>query len=350
MAAALVGGLALLSIRAAAHSARESQDPGSSGAVRSYERRADGALRITDVRGSSAQNPIFSPDGSRLMYTRFLDGYNEGPSELLRLDVATGQEAVVVPAGGFNKVMSPSGGWVGNRIAYSSDEQGIDEVFVAVDDGSAAQRVTERYKGASSIEPVVHPRNPDKIAFEVAPRGSRAAHQLALVELDRARRVTDLTDDPRFDNRLPAFSPDGERLLFQRTEAGTDNWQVYVARMELDPVPRLLDVQRVSPSMADAYTDNAWSQDGRFILSSTTHGGLALPNVVAIAADGSGLAIRVTSSLDREDGAPSASPDGRWIAFESHIDEDEDSPTQIWIIPSPLASVTPGSVARSGAN
>ena len=54
--------------------------------------------------------------------------------------------------------------------------------------------------------------------------------------------------------------------------------------------------------------------------------------------------VRITYSDEREDGAPSVSPDGRWAAFESHRAEDEDSPTDLWII-----SVPPvlGTTARS---
>jgi len=54
--------------------------------------------------------------------------------------------------------------------------------------------------------------------------------------------------------------------------------------------------------------------------------------------------VRITYSDDREDGAPAVSPDGRWVAFESHRTEDEDSPTDLWIIAVPPALAT---MARS---
>jgi Tol biopolymer transport system component len=41
---------------------------------------------------------------------------------------------------------------------------------------------------------------------------------------------------------------------------------------------------------------------------------------------------RITFASDREDGAPSFSPDGSSVAFESHRGADEEKPASIWII------------------
>jgi TolB protein len=77
-----------------------------------------------------------------------------------------------------------------------------------------------------------------------------------------------------------------------------------------------------------------------WIVYSSRHGGLSLPNLFAVSSGG-GSPMRVTFSDASEDGAPSWSPDGKSIAFESHYDADEDSPTSLWLIAVP-AQITAG--------
>jgi TolB protein len=59
-----------------------------------------------------------------------------------------------------------------------------------------------------------------------------------------------------------------------------------------------------------------------------------MPNIYIVSTEG-GEPLRVTHSDTAEDGAPSWSPGGRWIAFESHIVQDEDTPSALWIIAAP---------------
>jgi len=57
-------------------------------------------------------------------------------------------------------------------------------------------------------------------------------------------------------------------------------------------------------------------------------------NIFLVSADGSTV-VRATNNPGEEDGAPTMSPDGQWIYFESHRAAcDDDSPSQIWRIPS----------------
>jgi cysteinyl-tRNA synthetase len=59
-----------------------------------------------------------------------------------------------------------------------------------------------------------------------------------------------------------------------------------------------------------------------------------VPNIFIVSSEG-GTTIRVTHDDTHEDGAPSWSPDGQWIAFESHLGQGEDTPTALWLIAAP---------------
>ena len=129
------------------------------------------------------------------------------------------------------------------------------------------------------------------------------------------------------DDRQPNWSPDGDRILFQRHTPASENWDIYTIASDGS------SLQQVTTSpLSD--TDASWSPDGHWIVYSSDDGGLLVPNILIIPADG-GDPIRVTYEISNEDGAPSWSPDGQWIAFESHPGQDEDSPSALWLIAVP---------------
>jgi TolB protein len=304
--------------------------------------RTDGAERLTRSESDrSCQNPSFSPDGRFLLFTRFLDGYNHGPSELVVLDLGNRVETVIVPAGDSDNVNAPAFAWVGGLVCWASDRGGAaEEVYAARADGTGIRRVTRHPASEGGlIEPSFNPLDTAKIVLE-AGRNGTAPHWIALAETDRGGRVTALTLDERFDDRLPAWSPDGARICFQRASRFRDDWRTWTAevRFSADEPPALAGSSPLEQP-AGHHTDNSWSADGRFILSSSD--ALSeIPNIVAFPVPG-GEPVAVTRSASAEDGAPSASPDGLWIAFESHRGPGEDAPSDIWRIPNPLFRTTP---------
>ncbi|HHH39041.1 MAG TPA: hypothetical protein ENK50_05640, partial [Sedimenticola sp.] len=87
------------------------------------ETRADGALRLTDPPGgASDQNPAFSPDGRFMIFTRFDNGYNRGPSGLYRIDLSSGETVRLTPPEDQDNVNLPGGSWnrVKKRIVFAS--------------------------------------------------------------------------------------------------------------------------------------------------------------------------------------------------------------------------------------
>lgn len=300
--------------------------------------RGDNAVQLTFSKGTaSCQNPAFSPDGKSILYTRFSNGYNKGPSELIIINLKTREEHVLISSSEFDNVNSPGPSWVDGKITWSSDQANDkEEIFIVDEDGSNKTQVTKHPKKKwLYFEPVFNPKNPKKIVFEMASRNDRF-HYIALLELDKGNRVTYLFKNRKYDARLPNWSWDGKMILFQRARIKRDNWRIYYGKIDFSGAKPVLNKLRKLRQPNSANTDNSFWSDNRFVLSSTANGG-EIPHIWAISVRGLDP-VRVSDGRLFEDGAPSASPDGKWVAFESHREaKDENSPSAIWIIDAPKA-------------
>ena len=298
-------------------------------------KRQDNAIKIASFSKYSCQNPVFSPDGQYLVYTRFLRGYNIGPSELVKIKIDGSAEKIIVSASDADNVNVPQGSWVKNKICFSSDRGGgADEIWIVNDDGSYLEQISfhEEKDGIYYIEPVFNPKNTDLIAFEYVKgeNDANAIHRIALLNVNTGS--IKLLTDTTYDDRLPGWSHDGKKILFQRNEYGQDEgWKIYVADIDTEKSNPLSNIHSISYGNSDD-TDCSWSFDDKYILSSSNHGGLEEPNIFLFSVDKSCVPVRATFSSSNEDGAAAQSPNGEKIAFESHYGKEEDYPSSIWII------------------
>ena len=297
--------------------------------------REDNAIQITFDAPMSSQNPVFSPDGEYILYTRFVDGYNVGASELVKVRIEDGAQEILVPAGEFNHVNVPYGAWVGNQVCFASDRGGeSDEIWIMNDDGSNLRQLTFHSEDDEVyfIEPVFNPQDRNWIAFEYV-KGeddATATHRIALLDVVRGE-ITLLTDGS-FDDRLPSWGADGQRILFQRNEYGEDEgWEIYIADIDVDAEEILTDLHSISNGISDD-TDCSWSYDNEHIFSSSNYGGLDTPNIYRFSLDPEETPERITFNDLNEEGTASQSRDGNWLAFESHFGDEEDIPSEIWLI------------------
>ncbi|MEU5422283.1 hypothetical protein ACH4UT_17285 [Streptomyces sp. NPDC020799] len=303
--------------------------------------RGDGAQLLYRGQGrASAQNPAFSPDGKSVLFTLFRDGYNEGAAALRVLPLKDGAPArpgTLLDESDRAAVNLPGSSWHPSAgVAFASDRAGRDEVWVLPPGGHRPTRVTEHGGDTGYLEPSFSPDGA-WIVFQESVEKENDGKEgdddpSALGSLWKVRRdgsdPTRLLDGPatHTDNRQPNWSPKGDRLVFQRRAADSEDWALYVMNADGTGLRRLT----YGPG---EHTDPSWSPDGRSVVFSSTAGGLDTPQIFVISADG-GRPTRVTRSGDGYDGAPSWSPDGRWIAFEAR-QGDEDRPTSLWRIPAP---------------
>lgn len=294
-------------------------------------RRDAAELVHQPVGDASAQNPAYNPDGQKILFTRFVKGYNLGDAGLFVLPLAGGPESALLDEVGHAAVNLPGTSWnaATDRITFSSDRIATDEVWTIAPDGSPGSRFqvtiqTPPYKHYQ--EPSFNPDG-EWIVFEAVADAPELAQRGTLWKIRAADRtgLTKLIDGPmtNTDNRQPNWSPLGDRILFQRRVGDTESVNLYTVATDGS------DVQPLTTGGAD--TDASWSPDGLWIVYSSDAGGLPVPSLFVVAATG-GTPVRITDGGVYGDGAASWSPDGKWIAFESHVAADEKSPASLWRI------------------
>lgn len=297
--------------------------------------RPDGAVRLSvPPTGASDQNPAFSPDGSRLVFTRFENGYNSGPGGLFLFDLGRGTVTRLTPEEDQDNVNLPGSSWnaASGSIVFASDRLEGDDLWRIAPDGTGLTRITSHSGPSWYIEPSWSPDG-GWIVFEAdndVP-DDRQQGSIWKVRADGSGLMP-LTDGPGggTDDRQPNWSPAGDAILFQRRTPGSDDWNLYT----MSPDGSGLQQVTTSPS---SDTDASWSPDGACIVYSSDHGGLSVPNLFVIPADG-GEPVRITSSGTYADSAPSWTPGSEgpaWIAFESREGQDESSPSSLWRIAVP---------------
>lgn len=307
--------------------------------------RDDGALRLTaplnDNNSISYQNACFSPDGNNLVFTGFEEGYNDGPAHiyLLNLEGEELEEPAQLTEGDFDDVNVPYGCFHpdGDRVVFASDREEANDFWTVTTDPDNAEleRLTEHGELPVWIEPVFSPDGAF-LAFEQndIETDDELAQRATIWKVEIASgTTTQLTNfDGADDDRLPSWSPDGATILYQHREPPSELWEAYTLPAGGGVGTSLSDLTAKETAGHD--TDLSWSPDGQFVAASTDPDGIPLPNIYLLPVSG-GAMIRVTTSTTNEDGAPSVSPSGLWVAFESHRTDDEDSPSDIWLIRMP---------------
>lgn len=265
-------------------------------------------LRILDVASGATRSlgpggtPHWSPDGAWILHT----GRDDGGSGLfvIRPD-GTGRRLVARPTGTNHPLPS-----TGESVAWSPDGASI--AFVSATDGP------EPAEAGADGDPIVIRRYLYKTTGSDGRSYFNDNRRLHVFIADIATgAVRQITDGHGYEHSID-WSPDGREILFLRNEEpdadrffNYDISAVDVSSGRIRPITR---------RESTVYRPR-WSPDGSSIAFQGTTRGLTSSETTmedtriwVVDADGSN-ARALGAGLDRRQGAPQWSPDGRWLYF-----------------------------------
>ena len=295
--------------------------------IRSAVRAAPILVLIGALLGGCANTGGPPPSGSSQGKIAFVSNRGERPGDfhicVMNAD-GSGQRQLT---SGKRVDGSPSWSPDGRKIAFSSDRNGNTDICVIDANGSSETRLTDN--PASDSNPSWSPDGATILftSSRDTVEATRTVREIYVMNGDGTNQ-TRLTHDGFV--QVGKWSPDGTRILYTSQFTGTGPLGIYLMKPDgTDRLTILSDEEQTNSSPS-------FSPDGTKIVFHSVRPDESSPvglfeGICIMNADGSNQ-VRLSKFGDR-DGAPSWSPDGRWIVFNSDRETTPDKPfRQIYVM------------------
>ena len=297
-----------------------------------YVVRPDGSNLRSVLSGGNEANPVWSPDGTRLLVERNVGDakdifvVNVDGTGLANLTTAPGDDTnaawspdgaliafaternydgggadvYVIDADGRNprlidtKAYNPSWAPDSQRLTYASYKSGRYQIYTAAPDGSGSVNVTN-----SSSSDAVPRWSPDgaRIMFEGLRAGGPGGTSIYVMNADGSNQRA-LVPSVEF-NSAPVWSPDGQRVAFDGVASSGADSDVYRVNVDGNAVTNL------TQGAAGPDRDATWSPDGSQLAIVSDRDGTT--KLYRVNDDGTGP-LRLTNTEFSSETAPAWSP------------------------------------------